>query len=133
MLEIGFTTGEIGGLVVAREGDMVGFADVVGLEGGDRVLAVELGESLLLGEVGVEVFELVAEGIRFGAKRLVSAIACEKNKEERANNGKTDDDEGPEKAHLEVLVIVDDVEGDGEREENCKNSDRKEVAIEKKI
>lgn len=60
-------------------------------------------------------------------------VAGEEDEEERADDGEADDDEGPEEAHFEVLVVVDDVEGDAERENDGKDGDWEEVAVEQEI
>ncbi len=129
-LEISFTIREIGGLSVFREGDVVGFADVAGLEGGDRIFFLEGAEG---GVIGVEGFELGGEFATFVAEGLIAAIAGEDDEEEWADDGKAHNNEGPEEAHFEVMIIIDDIEGDGEGEENGENGDREEVAIEKEV
>ncbi len=60
-------------------------------------------------------------------------VAGEEDEEERADDGEADDDEGPEETHFEVLVVVDDVEGDAERENDGKDGDWEEVAVEQEI
>lgn len=130
LFEISFAAGEISGLVVFREGDVVSFADVVGLEGGGGVFGFEMVEG---GVIGIERFELGAKLVGFEAKRLVFAIAGKKDEQKRSDDREAHDDEGPEQAHFEVLVVVDDVEGDGERKENGEDSDGEEVAIKEEI
>ena len=76
---------------------------------------------------------MFVEGISFEAERLAFAVAGEKDEEKWANNRKANDNEGPEQAHLKVLVIIDDVEGDGEGEKDGEDSDGEEVAIEEEI
>lgn len=130
LLEISFAAGEISGLVVFGEGNVVGLANIVSLESGSRVLSFEMVEG---GVVGIERFELGAKLVGFEAKRLVFAIAGKKDEQKRPDDWEAYDDESPKQAHFEVLVVVDNVEGDGEREENGEDSDGEEVAIEKKI
>lgn len=69
--------------------------------------------------------------VGFEAEGLVFAVTGEEDKEKRADDGEANDDKGPEKSHLEVLVVVDDIEGNSEGEENGEDGDWKKVAIEK--
>ena len=85
------------------------------------------------GVIGVEGFELGGEFATFVAEGLIAAIAGEDDEEEWADDGKAHNNEGPEEAHFEVMIIIDDIEGDGEGEENGENGDREEVAIEKEV
>lgn len=64
---------------------------------------------------------------------MVFAVASEKDEQKWPDDREAHDDEGPEQAHFEVLVVVDNVEGDGEGKENGEDSDGEEVAIEKEI
>lgn len=64
---------------------------------------------------------------------MVFAVASEKDEQKWPDDREAHDDEGPEQAHFEVLVVVDDVKGDGERKENSEDGDGEEVAIEEEI
>lgn len=133
MCKISFAVGEISGLVVFGKGNVVGFANILGLESGDRIFLGEFFEGGVFCPFGVEGFELFAESIGFETKRASFAIAGEENEKKWADNWETDDDEGPEQAHFEVLIIIDDVEGDGEGEEDGEDSDGEEVAVEEEV
>lgn len=76
---------------------------------------------------------MFAESVGFVTERASFAIAGEENKEKWTDNREADDDEGPEQAHFKVLIIIDDVEGDGEGEEDGKDGDREEVAVEEEV
>lgn len=95
MLEIGFAVGKIGGLVVFGERNVVGFANITGLEGGDGIFSREFFEGRVVGTFWIEGLELFLEGVGFEAERGGCAIAGEENEEEWADNRKADDDEGP--------------------------------------
>ena len=109
MSKISFAVGKISGLVMLGDRDVVGLADVAGLEGGDGIFARELVEGGVIGAFGIEDFELLAESVGFEAKGLAFAVAGEKDEEKWADNRQADDDEGPEQAHFGDFVIVDDV------------------------
>lgn len=130
LFEISFAAGEISGLVVFGKGNVVSLANIVSLESGGGILGFEMVEGRV---IRIERFEFGAKLVGFEAKRLVFTVASEKDEQKWSDDREAHDDEGPEQAHLEVLVIVDNVEGDGERKENGEDSDGEEVAIEKEI
>lgn len=130
LVEIGFAVGKVGGLVVLGEGDLVGFADVAGLESGDGVFLFEFCEG---GIFGIENLKLFADSVGLLTERLVFAVAGKDDEKKRTDDREADDDESPEEAHFEIVVVIDDVESDGEREKDGENSDREEMTIEEKV
>ena len=94
--EISFAVGEISGLVVLGERNVIGFANVVGLESGDRVFLGEFFEGGVIGTFWVEGFELFVEGVGSKAEGLTFAVASKKDEKERTNDWEANNDESPE-------------------------------------